>query len=300
MYKFTLIFIALALSHGSYAANIVVEEKSLSQPKTQAAPTPNTKTTETQETGSTMQWQLYQQLQQLQQEVRDLRGQLEIQANIIERMKQDARNRYLDLDQRISELSNRSNVSDSAVTPSSTATTTTASETAATPVVSGVDDDKKAYFAAYQTFKTGGPNKAINPMRQFITTYPQSSFVPSAYYWLGEFYLAANPADVNNAKKSFQIVVDKYADTPKAVAALLKLASFADVDGKKSEAVRYMQRIIKDFPQSDEAKAARAYLSSQNIAAPDDKSKKANPTPPPAATDKKPVKKEEAKSKTTP
>jgi hypothetical protein len=33
--------------------------------------------------------------------------QLEVQANIIERMKQDARNRYLDLDQRITELNNR-------------------------------------------------------------------------------------------------------------------------------------------------------------------------------------------------
>ncbi len=105
--------------------------------------------------------------------------------------------------------------------------------------------------------------------------------------------MAASPADVNNAKKSFKIVTDNYADAPKAAAALLKLASFADVDGKTTEAIKYMQRIIKEFPQSDEAKAAKAYLTSQNIALPDDKNK-AKTSP-----DKKPVKKEE-KTKATP
>jgi tol-pal system protein YbgF len=108
-------------------------------------------------------------------------------------------------------------------------------------------------------------------MRNFIKTYPQSSYIPSAYYWLGEFYLAASPADVNNAKKSFKIVVDNYADSAKASAALLKLASFADVDGKTTDAIKYMQRIIKEFPQSDEAKAAKAYLTAQKISVPEDK-----------------------------
>lgn len=304
MYKFTLTLIALTLSHASYAADIVVEEKSLSQPKIQALPNSKPVSSQTIATDSTpsMQWQLYQQVQQLQQEVRDLRGQLEVQANIIERMKQDARNRYLDLDQRITELKNRPIAVADSNTPNNTATSspaaTASTETSTTPVVAtppvvNPDDDKKAYFAAYQTFKTGGPNKAINPMRNFIKTYPQSSYISSAYYWLGEFYLAASPADVNNAKKSFKIVTDNYADAPKAAAALLKLASFADVDGKTTEAIKYMQRIIKEFPQSDEAKAAKAYLTSQNIALPDDKNKaKTSPN-------KKPVKKEE-KTKATP
>lgn len=288
MYKFTLTLIALALSHPSYAADIVVEEKSLSQPKTQALPDSKPLSSQPIVTDSTpsMQWQLYQQVQQLQQEVRDLRGQLEIQANIIERMKQDARNRYLDLDQRLTELKNRPIAVADSNTPNSPATSSPAAstETNTTPVVAtppvNPDDDKKVYFAAYQTFKTGGPNKAINPMRNFIKTYPQSSYIPSAYYWLGEFYLAASPADVNNAKKSFKIVIDNYADAPKAAAALLKLASFADVDGKTTEAVKYMQRIIKEFPQSDEAKAAKAYLTSQNIALPDDKNKAKSKTTP--------------------
>lgn len=332
MRKITVSLLSLAISHVVYAADIVIEEKSLSQPKTQAAPV--TKPIQAQalsnEVNPSLQWQLYQQVQQLQQEVRDLRGQLEVQANIIERMKQDARSRYLDLDQRITDLKNRPQPEVANTTPSttSTATTTTTTTTvnaatatnpttapptteattATTPPVVNPDDDKRAYFAAYQTFKTGGPNKAINPMRNFIKTYPQSTFIPSAYYWLGEFYLAASPADVNNAKKSFRIVVDNYADAPKAASAMLKLASFADVDGKTQDAVKLMLRIVKEFPKSEEATAARAYLSAQNVAIPEEKkakpsttkselkdNKKVNETDKKTAT---PAKKEDSKTKT--
>ncbi len=332
MRKITVSLLSLAISHVVYAADIVIEEKSLSQPKTQAAPV--TKPIQAQalsnEVNPSLQWQLYQQVQQLQQEVRDLRGQLEVQANIIERMKQDARSRYLDLDQRITDLKNRPQPEVANTTPSTTPTATTTTTTttvnaatatnpttapptteattATTPPVVNPDDDKRAYFAAYQTFKTGGPNKAINPMRNFIKTYPQSTFIPSAYYWLGEFYLAASPADVNNAKKSFRIVVDNYADAPKAASAMLKLASFADVDGKTQDAVKLMLRIVKEFPKSEEATAARAYLSAQNVAIPEEKkakpsttkselkdNKKVNETDKKTAT---PAKKEDSKTKT--
>jgi tol-pal system protein YbgF len=279
MYKFTASVLCFAICQASFAAGIVIEEKSLSKsstPEPVAAPVINV------ESSPTIQWQLYQKVQQLQQEVRELNGALEVQANIIERMKQDARNRYLDLDQRITELNNRaataqaSAAANTAATNSATTTATATTETSttvATPAPAPVnpDDDKRAYYAAYQTFKNGGPNKAINPMRNFIKTYPQSTFIPSAYYWLGEFYLAASPADVNNAKKSFKIVIDNYADSAKAAAALLKLASFADVDAKTQDAIKYMQRIIKEFPQSDEAKAAKVYLTAQKISVPEDK-----------------------------
>ena len=332
MRKITVSLLSLAISHVVYAADIVIEEKSLSQPKTQAAPV--TKPIQAQalsnEVNPSLQWQLYQQVQQLQQEVRDLRGQLEVQANIIERMKQDARSRYLDLDQRITDLKNRPQPEVANTTPSTTptattttttttvnaatattpttATPTTEATTATTPPVVNPDDDKRAYFAAYQTFKTGGPNKAINPMRNFIKTYPQSTFIPSAYYWLGEFYLAASPADVNNAKKSFRIVVDNYADAPKAASAMLKLASFADVDGKTQDAVKLMLRIVKEFPKSEEATAARAYLSAQNVAIPEEKKVKPSTTKSELKdnkkvneTEKKPAtsaKKEDSKTKT--
>jgi TolA-binding protein len=135
------------------------------------------------------------------------------------------------------------------------------------------DDEKRAYFAAYEVFKTGGPNKAINPMRNFIKNYPHSTLHQVPIIGLGEFYLAASPADVANAKKSFKIVTEQYADTPKAAAALLKLGSFADVDGKTQEAIKYMLLIVKNFPNTPEANAAKSYLSAQNVPIPVEKVK---------------------------
>ncbi len=321
MYKISALVLALAATSTVYAADIVVEEKSLS---TQTQALPSAKAIQSQpiaDSTPSMQWQLYQQVQQLQQEVRDLRGQLEVQANVIERMKQDARSRYLDLDQRITQLKNTPTVNtDGTATiiasqPSVTVTvpTTATTDTAVVPAVPNPDDEKRAYFAAYEMFKTGGPNKAINPMRKFIQSYPQSTFTPSAYYWLGEFYLAASPADVVNAKKSFKIVVDQYPDTPKAATALLKLGSFADGDGKTQDAIKYMLALVKHFPNSEEAKAAKSYLSAQNVPIPvekakpktdiskaatsDDKSKTAKPT---VTKDEKAKAKTSEKAKTSP
>jgi len=215
-----------------------------------------------------VQWDLYQQVQQLQQEVRQLRGLVEVQSNQIERLKQDARTRYVDLDQRINQLGSRIPVD--AAAPAVAPVTATTPAVVTTPVVEAPktpspDDEKKAYFSAYEVYRSGGPNKAINPMREFIKAYPQSTYIPGAYYWLGEFYLAASPADVNNARKSFRILIEQFPDAPKAPSALYKLASLADVDGKTSEAARYLQDILKRFPASPEAASARLWLKEHNI-----------------------------------
>ncbi len=267
----------------SHAADIVIEEKSLSAPiQVKALPASHPLQSQATIADSTpsMQWQIYQQVQQLQQEVRDLRGQLEVQGNIIDRMKQDARSRYLDLDQRITQLKNTpplvaETASTTPVVVATTATTTAPMTTTdATAVVTpNPDEEKRVYLAAYEIYKTGGPNKAINPMRNFIKTYPHSTFTPNAYYWLGEFYLGASPSDVVNAKKCFKIVTEQYADSPKAAAALLKLGSFADGDGKTQEAIKYMLLVVKSFPNTPEANAAKSYLSAQNVPIPAEKSK---------------------------
>ena len=294
MYKISAVVLAVApfSISTSYGADIVIEEKSLSAPiQVKALPTtqPLQSQAITADTTPSMQWQIYQQVQQLQQEVRDLRGQLEVQGNIIERMKQDARSRYLDLDQRITQLKNTPPVIVTDATNPATTPIVTPPATTETTVVAAPNPD--------EVFKTGGPNKAINPMRNFIKNYPHSTFTPSAYYWLGEFYLAASPADVANAKKSFKIVTEQYADTPKAAAALLKLGSFADVDGKTQEAIKYMLLIVKNFPNTPEANAAKSYLSAQNVPIPVEKVKAKTDTTKVTSTDNKPKTTTPAKEK---
>lgn len=317
-----------AITTSAYA-EVQVEEKPLSaavktQPLTSGQPL---QSQSLDNTAPSAQWELYQQVQQLQQEVRNLRGQLEVQANQIDKLKQDARSRYLDLDQRLSQMNSRVGSLQQTVeqqntnnntTPTNTATppagmavtslnTTTTTPVAATPAATTTqptatptpdsttptvnpDDDKKAYFSAYEVFRSGGPNKAINPMRNFIKNYPQSSYIPSAYYWLGEFYLAASPADMNNAQKAFKIVAEQFPDTPKVPAALYKLASLADVNSKVNDAAKYMQDIIKHHSSSPEAALARNYLQEHNIPVADKKPSDKNKDPANKPKDNKPAK----------
>lgn len=204
-------------------------------------------------------WQLYSQLQQLQQEVALLRGTVEEQTHLIEKLQGDMRSRYTDLDQRLQQQQ-QEQLRQPAASATSLATE------AATPLASTQEDEKKAYLAAYDTFRTGGPDKAIAPMQAFVKKYPDSSLTPGAYYWLGEFYLNARKPDPVNARKQFDTVLTKYPDNAKAPAALYKIASILDLQGKPDETRQKMQELVKRYPKSPEASLADTWLKALQAA----------------------------------
>ena len=204
-------------------------------------------------------WQLYSQLQQMQEEVAQLRGMVEEQGHLIERLQNDLRTRYTDLDQRLQVQQDRLQ------TPP-TAPAATADTGKATAPVSSVEDEKKAYLAAYDTFRQGGADKAIAPMLAFVKQYPDSSLTPGAHYWLGEFYLNATRPDQVKARQQFDAVLAKYPDNTKAPAALYKIASILDLQGKPDEARQKMQELMKRYPKSPEASLADTWLKTLQAA----------------------------------
>ncbi len=109
------------LTAPAYAANVPIEQRSLSNTGSTAVaganPLENSQ-------GSTL-WQLYQQVQQLQQEVRELRGQLEDQQDGLGRTQKELKNRYADLDQRVELLNQAQNQDASTETPEGTENTDT-------------------------------------------------------------------------------------------------------------------------------------------------------------------------------
>lgn len=124
------------------------------------------------------------------------------------------------------------------------------------------DADKQAYIGAYDAYKAGVATKAIKPMQQFIVNFPNSVYVPNAYYWLGEFHLASNPADFTKAKKSFNEVVNKYPKSAKASTALYRIATISqEIDKRPQEALSLMQKLSKDYPNSAEAQYAKSFIA---------------------------------------
>lgn len=274
------------LASSSLQAEIIIEDRPLSSAakpvavaKPVATETPASEPPVTEKSNSD--WESYKQTQQLQEELGRLRGTVEEQAHLIETLQNDLRTRYTDLDQRFNALQEQLKQT------TSVAPAVPASDSAAPSAT--IEEEKKAYLAAYEVFRAGGPDKAIPPMLAFVKRYPNSTFTPGAYYWLGEFYLNASAPDQASAQKHFETVLTKYPDHAKAPASLYKLGSILDLQGKPQDAKKKMQELVAKYPKSPEAGLADSYL--QALAAAE--AQAAKPAAKPAAS--KPANKAPAK-----
>ena len=268
--KHVLTVLAL-LSAGSVSANIPIELHGLSQ-------STNNKTDATSATSANLNWQLIQTNQQLERELRLLRGQLEEQDHEIGQLKNELNNRYVDFDQRLNlllqkvdpdaviETAEPTNLETqqveegielpqvtSATTNSPVSTSNNVANLNAAQAPQASEQEKNAYNLVLDVFKQNGAKAAIEPMQNFIATYPKSVYVSNAYYGLAEFYLSA-PADYTEAKKYFDYVVSNYPESPRVPRALMRLYSIAkDAQQNMLLAEQYKSRLVTQYPNSDDA-----------------------------------------------
>ncbi|HEX4869464.1 MAG TPA: tol-pal system protein YbgF [Moraxellaceae bacterium] len=229
-------------------------------------------------------WQQYTQVEQLQQQIQQLQGLVEQQGFLIEKMQNDLRARYTDLDQRLNAQQELIQQQQQAAAAAAAAASNPAAAGAAGASSPTLEEEKRAYLAAYDTFRVGGPDKAIPPMLAFVKRYPNSTYAPSAHYWLGEFYLNAAAPDQDAAQKQFDIVLANYPDSPKAPAALYKSGAILDLRGKPMEAKKRMQELLQKFPKSPEAALAQNYIDAlESASKPVAEEPKAKPASQPAS-----------------
>src|SRR3989344_4691497 len=118
---------------------------------------------------------LLQQLETLQTEVRNLRGQVEVQANEIERLKARQRELLADIDRRVSELERRG-------TAAPAPDATTAPVVPGSAASAGSAQEQQDYDAAFTLMKQGFYERAAKGFRDFIAKYPQSALRDNARY----------------------------------------------------------------------------------------------------------------------
>jgi TolA-binding protein len=98
--------------------------------------------------------------------------------------------------------------------------------------------EKSVYDVAYRYMSTKQYVQAITEFKDLLWQYPEGTYAPNAYYWLGEIFLAQwqqNKTDntlLAQAKEAFNTVVEKYTAHHKAVDALLKLG-FIELEQEK-------------------------------------------------------------------
>ena len=217
--------------------------------------------------------QMHQTLQRLEREVRELRGDIELQAHEMQQLQQRQRDLYLDVDKRLQALENAT-----ASTPPATATppaanTTTPGAAAAPPAdvplpppqppssaVATADPaaEQQAYRKAFDLLKSGKFGEASAALTQFLKEYPNGRFADNAQYWLGESHYVSR--EFGPALAAFEQLLVDYPDSPKRSHAMLKIGFIHDEQGRKDQARQVLRELVETYPQSTAAGLAAKRL----------------------------------------
>ena len=219
----------------------------------------------------------YYQLQVLQQEVRALRGLVEELNYQLQQNKQQQMDDYLDLDRRLSELAESNPVNDKVAVGSDMLASQGAQSNTANNIVDGqvvtsdavqspqlVDEaTMKADYdrAVGLLLQNRDLDGAIVAFQNHIDKYPNSAFIPNAYYWLGEIYDLRDQKDL--ALQSFRIVVDIYTDHNKAMDARFKLGKLYHKLGQDQVAKQLLEAAAQS--NGGASAKARAYLENNPL-----------------------------------
>ena len=235
--------------------------------------------------GSQSLLKLFEEVESLGADVRELRGQLEVQSHTINQLQDRLRERYLDVDRRLQRVESASqlqaagaqqpavpapaapNAPETAArstpapavpqSPPQPSTTAAAGQVAAAPSESGSVDpfeEQQAYTNAFNLLKSGRYEDAAVAFRQFIDAYPAGSYAGNAQYWLGETHYVTRKFDL--AMQEFQRLVSNYPNSTKLPGALLKIGYVHDELGNKAEAERVLSDLRVRYQDSAAAKLA--------------------------------------------
>ena len=185
----------------------------------------------------------------LRQEITRLNGQSEVMLNRAERLEKRQTDLYGDLEGRLRKIeeTQAQNLQNMA----------SLQERLAGPEREAAQE-KQAYEASLNQFKVGNYQSAIAGFQGFMGTYPNSTLVPSAQYWIGNAYYALR--DYKVAISAQQKVVSAWPENPKAADAMLNIASSQQELGDVKSARETLKTLLTKYPQSAAAEQAKQRL----------------------------------------
>ena len=116
-------------------------------------------------------------------------------------------------------------------------------------------DEKRAYEAAVGTLRTGDFDKSVAALTAFQARYPKSGYASSVRFWLGNALYGKR--DYKAAMAEFRAVIDDAPDNPKAPEAMLALANIQAETKDTAAARKTLDGLMKSYPQSEAAAAAK-------------------------------------------
>lgn len=115
-------------------------------------------------------------------------------------------------------------------------------------------DERTAYNTAFDALKAGRYAESARLFQGVLDNYPNGSYAPNAYYWLGEsYYVTQNYA---LAQEQFEALLQRYPTHDKAAGSLLKIGlsqyGLRQIDAAEAT----LAQVIARYPGTEAARTA--------------------------------------------
>ncbi|SHE91909.1 tol-pal system protein YbgF [Modicisalibacter ilicicola DSM 19980] len=197
------------------------------------------------------------QLQENERQLQELRGQIEELRYQLDQQKQLSQERYLDLEQRVSQSGQPASGGAQAAQDDVDA------EAANSVATSGRQDGQQAYQAAFQKVQSRDFDAAIEAFEAFVGDYPDSPLRANAHYWLGELY--SSRSELEPAAQAFNNVIENHPESNKVPDALYKLGLLKARQGQPDASKQLLTRVRQEYPQSNAADMAADFLNQSGL-----------------------------------
>ncbi|MAE97155.1 MAG: tol-pal system protein YbgF [Deltaproteobacteria bacterium] len=117
-----------------------------------------------------------------------------------------------------------------------------------------------AYRLAYDAWRTRDSGSCVDRFRDFLQTYPSSSYADAAAYWMADCYF--QQGDYQTAILRFDDVASRYPSSDKAAEALYRQGEALLQLGPSfgGAARKAFERVIEEYPDSKRARQAEQQL----------------------------------------
>ena len=209
------------------------------------------------------------QIEELRKRNMTLEGRVEELEFQLRQNEAEFRDRYLDLDARITRAIGEPSASD--LNSDHSAKTTQAAEPANAPAQQPdsktpeellVKREQAEYQAAFGLIRERKFDQALVALRKLLEDYPDGKLSDNAQYWLGEVLMAQGKFE--SARDEFRVVIEQYPQSAKVPDASYKLGRLYDLLGDKAEARKYLELVVSKYPDSSAARLSDTYLQSMS------------------------------------
>ena len=228
--------------------------------------------------------EMYESLESLKKEIATLRGEIEVQAHIIDQLKQKQRDLYTDLDKRLERFGanetainsqsdlqvldvntnneepiNENNMSnEEMLVIETTSDIGNEGKTGSGEKFIAPENADKIYRDAFKLLKESQYEQALVAFKNFLKDYPNNSLSNNAQYWIGEANYVMQNYEI--AINEYQALLNTYPNSQKTSHALLKIGySYVEI-GNIAEAKKILKEVVRQYPDTTASKLATERL----------------------------------------